>query len=1576
MMAGWHYMVSLVGVYVQVSGIFSQNCTTGSGSLNGQCLAVCSPGNYLNATNNVCFQCELGFYQDQNNATSCKSCGTERITLIRGSPSYLYCVVPCPVGRYHTDTVNTAACEECPVGQYQNASGQQSCLICPSGRTTYLTGSALCYDICNVGSFFNTTLVSCQYCPPGQYQPNTGKMECSSCPPGYVSTTGASQCQVFCSAGQHIDNRTSQCVPCEIGTYQPETSQTSCISCGSPENWVTNRTGSISISDCSFFCPSGYYKVGINSCESCPIGTYKDSAIDRFGTCQQCPPDSTTNGTRTTSIAFCNVYLCSPGTFWNLNQTRCQPCQRGTYQPNSGLTSCIPCESSKTTNSTGAIYVNQCIFICQRGYYHNSTTDKCYPCPVGFYQDVADQMFCKTCGFALTTLYQASTSINDCIEMCSSGTQYTSIGICEPCLRGTYRTAGIGIVVCQNCPNGFTTTGTGTTQISDCNIVTCYPGTYRTVNNTCEACPLGTYQPDFYQEFCSSCGPASNWLTEQVGSVRKDQCKFFCPSGYAVTSNNTCDMCPIGYYKDNTINVFGLCIQCPSNSLTASPGSTSINNCSLAECPAGYQRDNTLNGCQPCAIGFYQPSVNQNVCISCQPNYSTRSLASDSSSDCELYCPSGQNLQNESCISCQRGYYKDNAISPFMMCTRCPPNYVTPSTGSTSISNCYVRDCPAGTKRNQNDTGCIDCELGFYQPTPYETSCIQCQSGYSTSTTGSTSVTQCNRYCPPGTELINNTSQCSTCQIGFYKESVFSTVCNKCMDGFITENTGSTSVLSCNIVACEAGSYRDVTTNTCQLCPIGEYQDSKYQTSCKPCGAPASIFLWQTNRTGSTSLSECIYHCPSGYELRQDGKCYICPVGQYKDNIMNILSTCTVCPDGKVTPGEGAIAQSQCSIRDCPAGYFASKIVDRCIPCGFGEYQPRRNQTGCMICPTGTSTKQTGSTSISECFFYCQSGYESFPTNASTCQECERGYYKDNSMGIFTFCTRCPANFTTNRTAAVSSAECNIRICPLGFYINQINQCTLCPKGMYQDQLFRSSCIPCPPGQTTNSSGSFNVMDCYQVLCPSGEHYLNGVCQPCEIGYYKVGLNADRCQPCSNGIITLSKGSSSPTDCFIPACLAGQYLVEYSFVHECRPCPIGTYQDEIWQSYCKPCRSGYITIKTSSISLDACVAECLDGQVRSNDTGLCVPCPVGTYSTMGVNPKCVPCLNGLLTPAAGSITIADCSISPCEKGYRYIIQREQCEICPRGTYQPDDGKFICNYCPADRYYTSQEGATDVTECRSPCLIGQGFNQNTQQCFDCPVGTYQPIPFSFACIECPNGRKYTNSTGSIQESDCLSYCGSLSRNECSINTTCADDSSVPDGYTCVCKEFYTAKESLGSKPGRVCIHQCDTNFCMNNALCSKTDSGPVCSCSGWYKGERCQERLAAENVMDDKSRWIIPVVIAVVIFILIVIAFIVWFCFRDGFQPLKKSLGTSHYVESRAIVQDDHIYRTPAPRMLYAMPKITAMTYKPAGNIIFKDGTIKPEPELVYDNPRFQRLYENTGFQRLSRRSGEVSVYET
>ena len=57
---------------------------------------------------------------------------------------------------------------------------------------------------------------------------------------------------------------------------------------------------------------------------------------------------------------------CNVGEFKNLATGLCQPCPKGTYQPNEGATSCISCPEGSTTIEGGAKNYTSCIskYIC------------------------------------------------------------------------------------------------------------------------------------------------------------------------------------------------------------------------------------------------------------------------------------------------------------------------------------------------------------------------------------------------------------------------------------------------------------------------------------------------------------------------------------------------------------------------------------------------------------------------------------------------------------------------------------------------------------------------------------------------------------------------------------------------------------------------------------------------------------------------------------------------------------------------------------------------------------------------------------------------------------------------------------------------------------------------------------------------------------------------------------------------------------------------------------------------------------------------------------------------------------
>ena len=60
---------------------------------------------------------------------------------------------------------------------------------------------------------------------------------------------------------------------------------------------------------------------------------------------------------------------------------------------------------------------------------------------------------------------------------------------------------------------------------------------------------------------------------------------------------------------------------------------------------------------------------------------------------CVEYCPSGQQMTSSGCQACPRGYYRHLNDGLFVPCTMCDPEYITASTGATSISQCNVGTC-------------------------------------------------------------------------------------------------------------------------------------------------------------------------------------------------------------------------------------------------------------------------------------------------------------------------------------------------------------------------------------------------------------------------------------------------------------------------------------------------------------------------------------------------------------------------------------------------------------------------------------------------------------------------------------------------------------------------------------------------------------------------------------------------------------------------------------------------------------------------------------------------------------------
>ncbi|XP_066475371.1 signal peptide, CUB and EGF-like domain-containing protein 2 [Tiliqua scincoides] len=165
---------------------------------------------------------------------------------------------------------------------------------------------------------------------------------------------------------------------------------------------------------------------------------------------------------------------------------------------------------------------------CSVGTYYDGEQEGCILCPNGTYQDTEGQITCEPCPSPQNPGNQKTAgarNVAECGEQCLPG-EYSSDGFrpCLPCPSGTYQPER-GRTSCFTCGGGLMTKLPHATVFQDCETkVQCSPGHfYNTSTHRCIRCPLGTYQPEFGQNYCISC--PGNTTTDYDGSTNITQCK-------------------------------------------------------------------------------------------------------------------------------------------------------------------------------------------------------------------------------------------------------------------------------------------------------------------------------------------------------------------------------------------------------------------------------------------------------------------------------------------------------------------------------------------------------------------------------------------------------------------------------------------------------------------------------------------------------------------------------------------------------------------------------------------------------------------------------------------------------------------------------------------------------------------------------------------------------------------------------------------------------------------------------------------------------------------------------------------
>ncbi|KAH3749296.1 hypothetical protein DPMN_183792 [Dreissena polymorpha] len=142
-------------------------------------------------------------------------------------------------------------CAKCPVGQYQDTTGQSQCKQCQAG-TSPNSDQTQC--TCWAGYKSTTGFYPCSVCSVDTYWLNT--THCQACPDegstvGVVGATRTSQCYAPCPVGTYSSSGyiDMTCILCPRSFYQDKTGQKKCTPCSDQQS--TAGTGSTAVANCT-----------------------------------------------------------------------------------------------------------------------------------------------------------------------------------------------------------------------------------------------------------------------------------------------------------------------------------------------------------------------------------------------------------------------------------------------------------------------------------------------------------------------------------------------------------------------------------------------------------------------------------------------------------------------------------------------------------------------------------------------------------------------------------------------------------------------------------------------------------------------------------------------------------------------------------------------------------------------------------------------------------------------------------------------------------------------------------------------------------------------------------------------------------------------------------------------------------------------------------------------------------------------------------------------------------------------------------------------------------------------------
>ena len=1154
---------------------------------------------------------------------------------------------------------------------------------------------------------------------------------------GFIQTV-----RLHCEPGNHSIDRREPCERCEPGSYS-ETHGTLTDSIFSFDQSVEHPYTSlmelrykdelrISCNECS----AGNFSsiAGQSACGICQVGTY---SFGGASACHNCYPGTYTNITQSSNCTLCEAGLSS-----NESAEECFPCDPGTYTFKRGTPACLKCALGKFNPSSGVSF--------------------CLQCDVDWYQDKAGQTACTNCPDRMATAFPGSTSVNDCLSLCSPG-EYgetlpggtLSIQPCDRCIPG-YFASERGMTSCVACAGGYFT--------------------YFNASMNCSACPGGSFSTSA-STVCTICARGTFSL------VNSSTCTECASGKFSVGGGNVtaCTSCEAGFQQNSTGK--SVCTVCPSGTASASgsafcldcgPGTYSqAQSPQCFNCSGGYFSGvNGLSMCDACSPGTYS-EIGASTCIDCRPGlFAFGPFLGYAATACQD-CLSGQfsaHNATANCTLCPAGSFGDS--DSMSVCDLCVPGYHTPACGYTECTRCVP-----GTFSLQNFTACTNCSTGEFNNVFGQQNCSECSPGYYGPRTG---LTVC-AACAGGTHgNVSGLSRCYDCNPGVVSTSN-ATVCSSCVPGTIAPTTRMTSCILCSV-----GQFNTVFEAIhCEQCPDSL---STQGTGAGLLGRPSAVPEWYN------SEERCMPECKSG-EFSIWGvrpiydNCTKCPEGYFSPN--NGSTSCAVCAGGSFS-SQGL---SACIL--CAPGTFSKIASPQCTRCSSGSFGFLGGQSSCTLCPQKMFSTSPGQTSCEHCpmrvdptvntLYYtdCRAVCSSRDllianvTPPLCCHDVdynviqltsETYYLKEleaeinrqvlNASGINELVRLEMDYLAVSRSGSLNETTIQFNIQYGGFLFHMYdpeNPSGFCLTESRRDQSQsqqNSQAIQLPSYCTDprNLGALFGFKGVVPALGATPCHFV-GENPRIDGGCYSQFMVRSPALPYT--LFTKSQGANSSTACEA-FCPKGTFSADglEKLGLPCSFCNTGNFSDDLGSTSCKECSPGGYSGPAGGYSV---CEDCEKGKSQHVYASTnCIFCAVGTFSPFEGGVACLNCLPGTYSLTTGAAASLDGSFyeltSANNASYTVNALPDTCLECPPGQVSALEQSTNCTYCPRGAVSVGA-GYTSCSLCHpghfadakgsslcTQCVPGSRseFPSSSTGCVWCVAGSASPGPASI-CKDCVPGK---------------------------------------------------------------------------------------------------------------------------------------------------------------------------------------------------------------------------------------------